>query len=158
MAIDPRYGDNHGSPSPVAFLRRDTPAGPGAVTQRKGIDYKWIVLSITTVEMFMVSVNGSITLISLPAIFNGINIDPFTSFQYILWMLMGYGIVTATLVLSFGRLSDMYGRVRLYNIGFAIFTVGSTLLFYTPNTGDAGAIEVIIFRLIQAVGAALPPL
>ena len=102
----------------------------------------------------MATVNGSIILISLPAIFNGINIDPLSSFQYLLWILMGYGIVTATLLLSFGRLSDIYGRVRLYNIGFAIFTAGSILLFLTPDTGDAGAIELIIFRLIQAVGAA----
>jgi MFS family permease len=102
----------------------------------------------------MATVNGSIILISLPAIFNGINIDPLSSFQYLLWILMGYGIVTATLLLSFGRLSDIYGRVRLYNIGFAIFTAGSILLFLTPDTGDAGAIELIVFRLIQAVGAA----
>jgi len=116
--------------------------------------YKWIVLSNTTISMFMVSVNGSITLISLPAIFNGINIDPFTSFQYLIWVLMGYGLVTATLLLSCGRLSDMYGRVKLYNIGFAIFTFGSILLYLTPDTGDAGAIEIIVFRLIQGVGAA----
>ena len=127
----------------------ESPAG----IQHKGIDYKWIVLSITTIEMFMVSVNGSIILISLPAIFNGINIDPLTSFQYLIWVLMGYNLVTATLLLSFGRLSDMYGRVRLYNVGFAIFTLGSILLFLTPDTGDAGAIEIIIFRLVQAVGA-----
>jgi len=115
--------------------------------------YKWIALSNTTIAMFMAAVNGSIILISLPAIFKGINIDPLTSFQYLLWILMGYGIVTATLLLSFGRLSDMYGRVRLYNIGFAIFTLGSILLFLTPDTGDAGAMELIIFRVIQAVGA-----
>ena len=128
-----------------------TGIGTGAV--KKSIDYKWIVLSITTIEMFMVSVNGSITLISLPAIFNGINIDPFTSFQYLIWVLMGYSLVTATLLLSCGRLSDMYGRVKLYNIGFAIFTFGSILLFLTPGTGDTGAIEIIVFRLVQAVGA-----
>ncbi len=116
--------------------------------------YKWVALSNTTIAMFMAAVNGSILLISLPAIFNGIHINPLTSFQYLLWILMGYGIVTATLLLSFGRLSDMYGRVRLYNIGFAIFTIGSILLFLTPNTGDAGAVELIIFRLVQAVGAA----
>lgn len=121
--------------------------------QHKGIGYKWIVLSITTIEMFMVSVNGSIILISLPAIFDGINIDPLTSFQYLIWVLMGYNLVTATLLLSFGRLSDMYGRVRLYNVGFAIFTLGSILLYLTPDTGDAGAIEIIVFRLVQAVGA-----
>lgn len=119
-----------------------------------GIPYKWVALSNTTIATFMATVNGSIILISLPAIFNGISIDPLTSFQYLLWMLMGYGVVTATLLLSFGRLSDMYGRVRLYNIGFAIFTAGSVLLFLTPGTGDAGAIEMIFFRLIQAVGAA----
>jgi EmrB/QacA subfamily drug resistance transporter len=120
----------------------------------KGIHYKWIALSNTTIAMFMAAVNGSIILISLPAIFNGININPFTSFQYLLWMLMGYGIVTATLLLSFGRLSDMYGRVRLYNIGFAIFTAGSILLYLTPGTGDPAAVELIVFRLVQGVGAA----
>lgn len=127
----------------------EKPAG----MKHKGIDYKWIVLSITTIEMFMVSVNGSIILISLPAIFDGIDIDPLSSFQYLIWVLMGYNLVTATLLLSFGRLSDMYGRVKLYNVGFAIFTLGSILLYLTPNTGDAGAIEIIIFRLVQAVGA-----
>ncbi|MFZ0005705.1 MAG: MFS transporter [Methanoregula sp.] len=125
----------------------------GTVSAKKGIDYKWIVLSITTIEMFMVSVNGSITLISLPAIFNGINIDPLSSFQYLIWVLMGYSLVTATLLLSCGRLSDMYGRVKLYNIGFAIFTLGSILLFLTPDKGSAGALEIIAFRLVQAVGA-----
>jgi EmrB/QacA subfamily drug resistance transporter len=131
-------------PSPPAITRHESP----------GIHYKWVALSNTTIATFMATVNGSIILISLPAIFNGISIDPLTSFQYLLWMLMGYGVVTATLLLSFGRLSDMYGRVRLYNIGFAIFTAGSVLLFLTPGTGDAGAIEMIFFRLIQAVGAA----
>lgn len=115
--------------------------------------YKWTVLSITTIAMFMASVNGSITLISLPAIFNGINIDPFSSFQYLIWVLMGYSLVTATFLLTCGRLSDMYGRVKLFNIGLVIFTAGSILLTFTPGTGDAGALEIIIFRLVQAVGA-----
>jgi len=127
---------------------------PDTSTPEKGIPYKWVALSNTTIATFMATVNGSIILISLPAIFNGISINPLTSFQYLLWMMMGYGLVTATLLLSFGRLSDMYGRVRLYNIGFAIFTAGSILLFLTPDTGDAGAIELIAFRLLQAVGAA----
>ncbi len=117
------------------------------------VEYKWVALSNTTMGVLMASIDSTIVLISLPAIFRGINIDPLTSFQYLLWLLFGYMIVTATLLVTFGRISDMYGRVRLYNLGFAIFTAGSILLSLTPNTGDAGAIELIIFRLIQAVGA-----
>jgi len=100
-------------------------------------------------------INMSIVLISLPAIFNGIHINPLNSFQYLLWILMGYGLVTATLLLSFGRLSDMYGRVKLFRLGFLIFTLGSVLLYLTPSTGDAGALEIIIFRVFQAIGTAL---
>ena len=118
------------------------------------VEYKWIALSNTTLGVLMASINGSVTMISLPAIFRGINIDPFTSFQYLLWILFGYSIVTATLLVSFGRISDMYGRVRLYNLGFAIFTAGSILLYLTPNTGDTGALEIIFFRIIQGLGAA----
>jgi len=119
---------------------------------KQGLDYKWIALSNVIIASMMGTINGSITLISLPAIFNGIHIDPLTSFQYLLWILMGYGLVTATLLLSFGRLSDMYGRVKLFKLGFLIFTVGSILLYLTPSTGDAGAIEIILFRIVQAVG------
>ncbi len=97
----------------------------------------------------------SIVLISLPAIFNGIHINPLNSFQYLLWILMGYGLVTATLLLSFGRLSDMYGRVKMFRLGFLIFTLGSVLLYLTPSTGDAGALEIIAFRVFQATGTAL---
>jgi EmrB/QacA subfamily drug resistance transporter len=120
-----------------------------------GIDYKWIALSNVIIATMMGTVNGSIILISLPAIFNGIHINPLTSFQYLLWVLMGYGIVTATLLLTFGRLSDIYGRVRIFKLGFLIFTIGSVLLFLTPGTGDQAAIEIIVFRLIQAVGGAM---
>jgi MFS family permease len=102
----------------------------------------------------MASINSYIILIALPSIFNGIHIDPLNSFQYLLWILMGYGLVTATLLLSFGRLSDMYGRVKMFRLGFLIFTFGSVLLYLTPSSGDAGAIEIIVFRLVQGVGAA----
>ena len=121
----------------------------------RGIDYKWIALSNVIIASLMGMINMSIVLISLPAIFNGIHIDPLTSFQYLLWILMGYGLVTATLLLSFGRLSDIYGRVKLFKLGFLIFTVGSILLYLTPSTGNAGALEIIIFRIVQAVGSAL---
>ena len=106
------------------------------------------------IASLMGSINMSIVMIALPAIFNGIHIDPLNSFQYLLWILMGYGLVTATLLLSFGRLSDMYGRVKMFQLGFLIFSIGSILLYLTPSTGDMGALEIIIFRLVQAVGAA----
>ncbi len=118
------------------------------------MEYKWIAMSNTFIATLMGTINTFIILIALPAIFNGIHIDPLDSFQYLLWILMGYGLVTATLLLSFGRLSDMYGRVKLFRLGFLIFTIGSLLLYLTPSTGDAGATEIIIFRLIQGVGAA----
>ncbi len=118
------------------------------------VEYKWVALSNTTLGILMASIDGTIVLIALPSIFRGIGINPFTSFQYLLWIMFGYSIVTATLLVTFGRISDMFGRVRLYNLGFAIFTVGSILLFLTPNQGDLGAIELIAFRIVQGVGAA----
>jgi MFS family permease len=119
------------------------------------LEYKWIALSNVLISSVMGMINMSIVLISLPAIFNGIHINPLNSFQYLLWILMGYGLVTATLLLSFGRLSDMYGRVKLFRLGFLIFTLGSVLCYLTPSTGDAGALEIIGFRILQAVGSAL---
>jgi len=118
------------------------------------VEYKWVALSNTTIGVLMASINGTIVLISLPAIFRGININPLNSFQYLLWILMGYNVVTAAFLVTFGRLSDIFGRVRLYNLGFAIFTAASVLLSITPSKGDTGALELIIFRIIQAVGAA----
>ena len=119
------------------------------------VQYKWVALSNTTIGVLMASINGTIILISLPAVFRGLKIDPFLpgSFEYLLWILMGYMIVTAVLLVTVGRLSDIFGRVRLFNFGFLIFTIGSILLFLTPNTGDRGALELIIFRMVQAVGA-----
>lgn len=103
----------------------------------------------------MASIDASIVLISLPAIFKGININPLAPGEtnYFLWMLLGYMVVTATLLVTFGRISDMFGRVRLYNLGFLIFTIGSILLWLTPGTGNAGALELIIFRFVQGIGA-----
>lgn len=125
-------------------------------TQRPvGPHYKWIALTNTTLGVLMASIDASIVLISLPAIFNGIHVNPLAPGEtnYFLWMLLGYMVVTATLLVTFGRISDMFGRVRLYNLGFAIFTVGSILLWLTPGTGNTGALELIIFRLIQGVGS-----
>jgi len=118
------------------------------------VQYKWIALSNTTIGTLMASIDGTIVLISLPAIFRGISIDPLTSFQYLLWILFGYSLVTSTLLVSFGRISDMYGRVRLFNLGFAVFTIGSLLCAAVPNTGNLGATELIVFRIIQGIGGA----
>ncbi|HTK11167.1 MAG TPA: MFS transporter [Ktedonobacteraceae bacterium] len=119
-----------------------------------GPRYKWVALSNTTLGVLMAMINSNIVLIALPSIFNGIGIDPLdpSKTNYLLWMLLGYMVVMATLLVTFGRVSDIYGRVKLYNLGFAIFTAGSILLFLTPSTGDAGAIELILFRVIQAIG------
>ncbi|MGP8189146.1 MAG: MFS transporter [Methanobacterium sp.] len=119
------------------------------------MEYKWHAMTLAFLASSMAMINNSIILVSLPAIFNGIHINPLNSFQYLLWILMGYGLVLGTLLLSFGRLSDMYGRVKMFRLGFIIFTGASILLYFTPSTGNTGALEIIIFRLIQAVGAAL---
>ena len=119
--------------------------------------YKWVALSNTTLGMLMATINSSIVLISLPAIFKGINLNPLEAgnVSYLLWTLMGYMLVTAVLVTTFGRLGDMYGRVKVYNLGFVVFTVGSILLSVDPFTGSHGAMWLIGFRLVQAVGGAM---
>src|SRR5579884_397039 len=118
--------------------------------------YKWIALSNTTLGILMASLNTSIVLIALPAIFNGLKINPLTpgNTSFLLWILMGYMVVTSTLLVTVGRISDMLGRVKMYTLGFAVFTTGSILLFLTPSTGTTGGIEMILFRVVQAVGAA----
>lgn len=119
--------------------------------------YKWIALSNTTLGILMATINGSIVLISLPAIFTGINLNPLEpgNVSYLLWMLMGYILVTAVLVMSFGRLGDIYGRVRIYNLGFVIFTLAAIALVFDPLSGGAGALWLIGWRVVQAVGGAM---
>ena len=130
---------------------------PSASPDRHDPNYKWVALSNTTLGVLMASIDGSIVIISLPAIFNGIKLNPLDpgSTSYLLWIMMGYLLVTAVLVVAFGRLGDMYGRVRMYNAGFAIFTVGSLILAATPFDGPAGAIWIIVMRFVQAIGGAL---
>jgi MFS family permease len=107
--------------------------------------------------MLLATVNSSILLIALPDIFRGIHIDPLApgNTNYLLWMILSFLIVTAVLVVSLGRLGDMFGRVRTYNLGFAVFTVFSILLFLTPLTGSAGAIWLIAMRVGQGIGGAM---
>jgi len=119
--------------------------------------YKWIVLSNTTLGMLLASINASIVLISLPAIFRGIGLNPLApaNVSYLLWMLMGYLVVTAVLVVFFGRLGDMFGRVRIYNLGFAVFTVAAIALSFDPFHLGPGALWLIGWRVIQGVGGAM---
>jgi MFS family permease len=120
------------------------------------VHYKWVALSNTTLGLLMATINSSIVLIALPDIFRGIGIDPLSpgNTSYLLWMIMGFLVVTAVLVVGFGRLGDMYGRVRMYNLGFAVFTAASILLAVTWQTGDAAAWWLIIWRIVQGVGGA----
>jgi len=129
-------------------------AGPPGATDGR---YKWVALSNTTVGMLAATVNASIVIIALPAIFRGINLNPLqaSNISYLLWMLMGYLVVSAVLVVTLGRLGDIYGRVRMYNAGFAIFGLGALALPFDPFTGGSGALWLIGWRVIQAVGGAM---
>src|SRR5262249_41565971 len=115
--------------------------------------YKWVVLSNTTLGTLMATINASIVLISLPAIFRGIGLNPLApgNVSYLLWMLMGYLVVTAVLVVLFGRLGDMFGRVRIYNLGFIVFTIAAVAL----SRLGGGAMWLIGWRVVQGVGGAM---
>jgi MFS family permease len=133
---------------------------PTAVSGARGLrggNYKWVALSNTTLGMLAATVNASIVIIALPAIFRGIKLDPLqaSNISYLLWMLMGYLVVSAVLVVTLGRLGDIYGRVRMYNAGFAIFGLGALALPFDPFIGPSGALWLIGFRVIQAVGGAM---
>jgi len=119
--------------------------------------YKWNALSNTTLGVFMALLNQSIVIISLPAIFRGIHLQPLASanFGYLLWLLLGYLVVTAVLVVALGRIGDQFGRVKMYNAGFAVFTVASIGLALSPVTGSGGALVLIGLRLVQGVGGAM---
>jgi MFS family permease len=128
----------------------------GQAPDGRGRHYKWIALSNTTLGILMVTINQSILLISLPALFRGIKLNPLvpSNTSYFLWVFMGFLLVTAVLVVSLGRVGDIYGRVKMYNLGFAIFTLFSILLSVTWLTGPAGAIWIIIMRVFQGIGGA----
>ena len=118
--------------------------------------YKWIALSNTTLGVLLATLDISITLIAMPDIFRGIQLDPLipaNSF-YLLWMILGYMVVSSVLIVSLGRLGDMFGRVRIYNLGFVIYTVASLLLTIDWMTGRAGATYLIVFRIVQGIGGA----
>jgi MFS family permease len=119
--------------------------------------YRWVALTNTTMAVFMSSLDGSIILIALPAIFNGIHLDPLApaNIAYLLWMIMGYRLVQAVFVVNLGRLGDILGRVRIYNLGFVVFTVASILLSLDPFTGSHAALWLIGWRFLQAFGGSM---
>src|SRR5947208_766899 len=118
--------------------------------------YKWIALSNTTLGVLLATLDVSITLIAMPDIFRGIGLDPLipSNSFYLLWMILGYMVVSSVLIVSLGRLGDMFGRVRIYNLGFVIYTVASLLLTVDWMTGRSGATYLIVFRIVQGVGGA----
>src|SRR5664280_3765861 len=119
-------------------------------------NYKWVALTNTTIGMLMVTINASILLNALPDIFRGIKLNPLSpgNTSYFLWILMGFLLVTSVLVVSLGRVGDMYGRARMYTLGFAVFTFFSILLAVTWMTGPAAALWIIFMRVGQGVGGA----
>jgi MFS family permease len=123
----------------------------------KRLDYKWVALSNTTLGMLVATINSSILLIALPDIFRGIGINPLApgNTSYLLWLILGFMVVMAVLLVSLGRLGDIYGRVRMFNLGFAVFTAFSILLSVTWMHGSAAAIWLILMRVGQGVGGAL---
>ena len=119
--------------------------------------YAWVALANTTAAIFMASLDGSVVIIALPAIFRGINLDPLSAgnISYLLWMIMGYRLVQAVLVVNLGKLGDMFGRVKMYNAGFVVFTIASVLLSFDPYHGAHGALWLIGWRFLQAVGGSM---
>src|SRR5580704_3813379 len=123
---------------------------------RRGESYKWVALANTTLGVIMATIDASIMLIALPDIFRGIKLNPLlpgNSF-YLLWMILSFLIVSSVLVVSFGRLGDMFGRVKMYNLGFLIYTLSSVLLTVTWMHGASAALYLVGMRVFQGVGAA----
>ena len=127
---------------------------PIAPPEARDDRYKWIALSNCTLGVLLATLDASITLIAMPDIFRGIKLDPLVPANsfYLLWMILGYLVVTSVLIVSLGRLGDMFGRVKMYNLGFVIYTVASLLLTIDWMTGRAGATYLIVFRIVQGIG------
>ncbi|HET9103067.1 MAG TPA: MFS transporter [Solirubrobacteraceae bacterium] len=142
--------------------RRSAAGAPVARTENQAANgqpsdrYKWIALSNCTLGVLLATLDASITLIAMPDIFVGIHLDPLVPANsfYLLWMILGFLVVSSVLIVSLGRLGDMYGRVRIYNLGFVIYTAASLALTIDWMTGRAGAMFLIVFRIVQGIGAA----
>lgn len=138
-------------------MTQATAGRPELGKSSRDVAYKWMALSNTTLGMLIASVNATSLLIAMPVIFRGINVNPLdpANFGYLLWLLMGYMVVSAVLVVTAGRIGDMFGRARVYNIGFAIFTLSAVGLSLIWSRGTSGALELIILRMVQGAGGAM---
>src|SRR5512136_1591017 len=123
-----------------------TAGAPALAGLRRHIDYKWIVLSVTTIGSLMAAIDGTIVTLALPDMMVNLHAE----LVEMIWVIMGYILISTVFLLTFGRIADMFGRVRLYNLGFVIFTAGSALCGLSTNAG-----QLILFRLVQGSGAAM---
>src|ERR1039457_2411555 len=149
----------HRGPARIVSRTATLPGGVASISPSEADQslYKWVALFTITLGTLMVFINQSIVLISLPDIFRGIGLNPLTpgNTGYLLWMLLGFMVVLAVLLVTLGRVGDMFGRVRVFNLGFAIFTGFSVLLSITWLSGSAGAWWLILMRVGQGVGGAM---
>jgi hypothetical protein len=141
LTVDRRSAEAAGRPAPV------TPPDDG---------YKWVALTNTTAGVLLATIDGSILIIAMPDIFRGIHLDPLVpgNSVYLLWLILGYLVTGSVLVVSVGRLGDMYGRVKMYNLGFVIYTAASLFLTIDWMTGHEGALWLLVWRIVQGVGGA----
>ena len=141
MTVDRRSAEAAGSPAPVAA---------------PDDGYKWVALTNTTAGVLLATIDASILIIAMPDIFRGIHLDPLVpgNSVYLLWLILGYLVTGSVLVVSVGRLGDMYGRVRMYNLGFVIYTVASLFLTIDWMTGHEGALWLLVWRVVQGIGGA----
>jgi MFS family permease len=141
----------------VATTASKQPAGTAGTSGGRGRAYKWVALSNTTLSMMMATIDASIVIISMPAIFRGIKLNPLAAgnVTYLLWMIIGYLLVQSVVVVTLGRLGDIFGRVKIYNLGFVVFTLASIALSFDPFLGQHGALWLILWRVVQAFGGSM---
>ena len=136
--------------------RTDGGPDPATASPRPDSRYKWVALTNTTMGALLVTIDASIMIIAMPDIFRGINLDPLVpgNNEYLLWMILGYLVTSSVLVVSVGRLGDLFGRVKMYNLGFVIYTAASLMLTIDWMTGRGGAVYLLAFRIVQGIGGA----
>ena len=141
----------------MATTASKQPAGTAGTSGGRGRAYKWVALSNTTLSMMMATIDASIVIISMPAIFRGIKLNPLAAgnVTYLLWMIIGYLLVQSVVVVTLGRLGDIFGRVKIYNLGFVVFTLASIALSFDPFLGQHGALWLILWRVVQAFGGSM---